>query len=173
MSDLEVGGEPIVAGVAANIGSDKRPVIVRVKQFHGAEYLDIRKCFRRKIDGVIMPTNKGVMLNRVHAQKLFNFEHDLWGKLESWLEDSGTTQTKTQVRCTTQSLISRCFHVEWQPGESKVVLDDMMAKKLLEFDRDLIPELLSAFCSALDAGVEDESEREMVLDMLSSKLKRI
>ena len=33
-----------------------------------------------------------------------------------------------------------------------------MAKKLIEFDRDLIPELLSAFCSALEAGVEDESD---------------
>ena len=173
MSDFEVAGEPVVAGVAANLGSEKRPVILRVKQFRGAEYLDIRKCFRRKDDGAIMPTNKGVMLNRSHAQKLFNLQHDIWEKLGSWLEDSGKNGSKTKVRCTTQVMISRCFHVEWRPGESTVVLDDEVANKLLEFDRALVPELLSAFCSALEAVVDDEAEREMVLDMLSSKLKRL
>ena len=168
-----VAGEPVVAGVAANLGSEKRPVILRVKQYRGAEYLDIRKCFRDKDDGAIMPTNKGVMLNRIHAQKLFNLEYDVWEKLESWLEDSGDNGSKTTVRCTTQALISRCFRVEWRPGESTVVLDEDIANKLLDFDRALVPELLSAFCSALEAVVEDNAERDMVLDMLSSKLKRL
>lgn len=172
MSDLEVGGEAVVGGVAANLGSEKRPVIVRVKRYQGSEYLDIRKCFRGN-DGRIKPTTKGIMLNRVIAKKLFTLNPEVRSNLESWLDDSGVSESKTRVMFSTQALISRCLHVEWRPGESHVVLDEDVAQNIQKRDSELVPLLLSAFCSALEAGVEDEAEREMVLDLLSSKLKRI
>lgn len=172
MNDLEVGGEAVVGGVAANLGSEKRPVIVRVKEYHGSEYLDIRKCFRGK-DGLIKPTSKGVMLNRVVAKKLFTLSPEVRSSLETWLDDSGVIESKTRVLFSTKPMIARSFHVEWRPGESHVVLDEDVAENIRVRGSEVVPLLLSAFCSALEACVEDEAEREMVLDVLSSKLKRI
>lgn len=169
---MEVGGEAVVGGVAVNLGSERKPVMVRVKHYHGSEYLDIRKCFRGN-DGLIKPTTKGIMLNRVVAKKLFTLSPEVRSRLEAWLDDSDVTDSKTRVLFSTKALISRCLHVEWRPGESHVVLDEDVAENIQVLGSEAVPLLLSAFCSALEAGLEDEAEREMVLDVLSSKLKRI
>ncbi len=71
------------------LGSKANPLVLSLTVYEGVPYVDIRKCFLKKADGMLQPTRKGLTLGSTLLRELQKALQENQSEIFEWLESGG------------------------------------------------------------------------------------
>ena len=84
--------------ILISTGSKSYPTIYKLKQFKGRNLFDIRKYFRIKNSKNLMPTRKGISLNKLSFEALIGLIKKNEKDILKWLSSSEENPSKTLLK---------------------------------------------------------------------------
>lgn len=96
------------------IGSKTNPIVISLAEYKGHSFIDIRKCFVKNEDQSILPTRKGISLNRIDLGKVLETLMTERPKIEAWF-DSKTKEVANKIKSEMQIREQACERTEREP----------------------------------------------------------
>jgi hypothetical protein len=157
--------EPLVF----KIGTIRNPILIDFKEFNGQKLIDIRKCFIDKNDSNnLIPTKKGISLN---ANQLNQIIEVLNSQAESITEFFGINEFR-EIGVEVKSTMGRSFQCRYENNKTTVDIDEELRNRMSSDNVSLFIKLVESFYSALSEVLEQEDEKELILDVFNHKLSR-
>jgi hypothetical protein len=79
----------------ASLGSPSSPVVVKLGEYKGKRFLDIRRYYLEKKSNELKPTKKGIALTTSNLELIKNLLSDCESEIEAWLSGSGSEAENT------------------------------------------------------------------------------
>lgn len=157
--------EPLVF----KIGTIRNPIVIDFKEFNNQKLVDIRKYFIDKNDSNnLVPTKKGISLN---ANQLNQIIEVLNTKSKSISEFFGSDEFR-EISVDVKPIIGRSFQCRYENNKVTAVIDEEFKKRLSPENISLFVKLIESLSGALSEVLEQEDEKELILDVFNQKLTR-
>ena len=151
------------------IGTIRNPILIDFKEFNGQKLVDIRKCFIDKNDSNnLIPTKKGISLN---ANQLNQIVEVLNSQAESITEFFGINEFR-EIGVEVTSTMGRSFQCRYENNKITVDIDEELRNRMSADNVSLFIKLVQSFYSSLSEVLEQEDEKELILDVFNHKLSR-
>jgi hypothetical protein len=151
------------------IGTIRNPILIDFKEFNGQKLVDIRKCFIDKNDSNnLIPTKKGISLN---ANQLNQIVEVLNSQAESITEFFGINEFR-EIGVEVMSTMGRSFQCRYENNKITVDIDEELRNRMSADNVSLFIKLVQSFYSSLSEVLEQEDEKELILDVFNHKLSR-
>ncbi len=152
----------------SNIGTDKNPTIIKVNEYKGRKFVDIRKYYYDKNEE-LQPTKKGVSLNSHQFSNLVIQLSQNNATIKEFLEDKSyfdNYQIQTEVT------IGRDFNLKFENEQTTLVMNPKLVEGIGAERLDFFKKLILHFQTSLGEVLEDENEIDLVLDVFNRKLNK-
>lgn len=153
-------------------GSKRNPVVMHLGDYEGRPRIDIRKYYYLKDNPEeMLPTRKGISLNHSELEQFLDILNSNKGNIDNYFQ--GNQMSSINQSFLGEGLpIGRTFDVEFQNGETKVLIGSELSKLKDKTSEEVMTYLLEAFYrSALDA-IDDDDDFDMLISKLNFFLKR-
>ncbi|MDB4644228.1 transcriptional coactivator p15/PC4 family protein [bacterium] len=157
--------------VEVKIGSPKSPIVLSLKEYRGKKLLDVRKYFRTSKDSdEISPTRKGISLTGQQFSMVLDALNEHSKTIEEFYSSTFDLNLDQKLDIAVGPTLGRLFHFSFENNSTTVVLDKELAEKLGDDHSALFVNLLLLFHKALLDSLEDEEDRDLVLDSLNHSI---
>jgi hypothetical protein len=154
------------------IGSKNSPIIIELKEFEGRKLFDIRKYFKDKNSDEFIPTKKGISLNSFQLKQLIETINSKSKDINDFLFNESYENLEITTEIKFENLIGRSFKYEFENGKTSIILDENKFKTTKINDLEILKKMLISFHSALFDVVDDQTQIELILDIIDHKLKK-
>jgi hypothetical protein len=161
-----------VEGINFKIGTKKNPLIIALKEFKGRKLFDIRKFFVEKNGEKLIPTKKGISLNRFQLEQVIDTLKYESINISNFFEIEELTEKILQIE-TVKSTFGRGFNVEFKNGDSKLLISEELKNKLGENNLDFFKKILDCLYQSADEIIEDEDDIQLFLDIFNNKINKV
>src|SRR5690554_748628 len=159
--------------IEKTIGSKKYPTKFECREFKGIKFIDLRNYYLDNKTDELKPTKKGIALNRFKFQEFISFINDQHLEILRFFEDD---QSDVEIKLKFKTLIGRKFHIQFENGETQILLDNNFQQKYKEQEITLIKNMLLFFYKSLIDTLDpndSQDEIESILNYLNNKLNRM
>jgi hypothetical protein len=159
--------------IISQIGSKNSPVIIELKEFEGRKLFDIRKYFVDKKTNELIPTRKGISLNSFQLIQLIETINSKSKVINDFLlnDDSEKLEIFTELKF--ENLIGRSFKYDFANGKTTIILDEKKFEDVKINELEIIKKMLLSFNSAIFDIVDDQTQVELILDIIDQKIRKI
>jgi len=125
------------------IGTKKNPIVIDIKEYKGRKLIDIRKFFPSKEDKeLILPSKKGISLNPSQFGQLIEELNNNSQKISEFFDPQSISDSNYNLSINIKSTIGRQFHVSFEGGDIKVLLDNSFKKRLSDSQAEIFSKLI-------------------------------
>jgi len=96
------------------VGSQTNPIVISVAEYKGHSFVDIRKCFIKGVDQSLLPTRKGISLNRLDLGRVLETLTTERPRIEAWF-DSKTKEVAEKIESEMQLRSQALERAEREP----------------------------------------------------------
>jgi hypothetical protein len=158
--------------IISQIGSKNSPVIIELKEFEGRKLFDIRKYFIDKKSNELTPTRKGISLNSFQLTQLIETINSKSKVINDFLLNDENEKSEIFTELKFDNLIGRVFKYDFSNGKNTIILDEIFFKNLNMNELEVIKKMLLSFNSAIFDIFDDQTQIELILDILDQKIKK-
>ncbi len=155
------------------IGSKDSPVIIELKEFEGRKLFDIRKYFTDKKTNELSPTRKGISLNPFQLIQLIETINTKSKVINDFLQNEDETKFEIFTELKFDNLIGRSFKYDFANGKTTIILDEKKFEDFKINELEIIKKMLISFNSAIFEIVDDQTQVELILDIIDQKIRKI
>lgn len=155
------------------IGSKNSPVVIELKEFEGRKLFDIRKCFIDKKTNELMPTRKGISLNSFQLIQLIETINSKSKIINDFLINDDNEKLEIFTELKFDNLIGRSFKYDFANGKTSIILDEKKFENVKINELEVIKKMLLSFNSAIFDIVDDQTQVELILDIIDQKIRKI
>ncbi len=106
----------------AELGSPSNPVIVRLSEYKGVRFVDVRRYYRKKGTRELLPTKKGITLGERLLADLKEVLEKSNDTIQEWLSGAHTTADVEAVRAHMQARVKAVENAARSPKKLEVRL---------------------------------------------------
>ena len=150
----------------SNIGTEKNPTLIKIKEFKGRKIIDIRKYYFDKKEE-LQPTKKGISLNNSQFSNLTKHLSESETKIFEFLKDKSYFENY-QIK--EESTIGRDFNLIFENKKTTLILNTKLANQLGVERIDFFQKLILHFQTSLNEILDDENDIDLILDVFNRKL---
>lgn len=152
------------------IGSSRNPIIIDIKEYNNQKLIDIRKHFIDKEDNSkLIPTKKGISLNSFQLNQLIEALNLNSKSISDFFESTELKQINIDLKPT----IGRCFQCKFENNKTTIILDEKLNERLSSENLILFSKFLESLDHALSDVIDQEDEKELILDVFNQRISRI